>query len=173
VKEYGYLFLTIVALFGIILAGAIFSPTFEEQKSFLELFYLSGAVLFIFSALVIFATIGFGSFAIYGAIFLAAVMGIYGVEGALLFTGLTYVVWGSIFAMQVLLFYHHLKTATEWFESRYTFKSFYYEYHVFYPMLWVAYFFLEFVPSIIYREDFLKVVPARVVGEMRELLGER
>ena len=172
-KEYGYLFLTIVALFGIILAGAIFSPTFEEQKSFLELFYLSGAVLFIFSALVIFATIGFSSFAIYGAIFLAAVMGIYGVEGALLFTGLTYVVWGSIFAMQILLFYHHLKTATEWFESRYTFKSFYYEYRVFYPMLWVAYFFLEFVPSIIYREDFLKFVPSRVVGEMRELLGER
>ena len=171
-KEYGYLFLTIVALFGIILAGAIFSPTFEEQKSFLELFYLSGAVLFIFSALVIFATIGFSSFAIYGAIFLAAVMGIYGVEGALLFTGLTYVVWGSIFAMQLLLFYHHLKTATEWFRSRYTFKSFHYEYRIFYPMLWVAYFFLEFVPSIIYREDFLKFMPSRVVGEMRELLGE-
>jgi len=170
VKEYGYLFLTIVALFGIILAGAIFSPTFEEQKSFLELFYLSGALLFIFSALVIFATIGFGSFAIYGAIFLAAVMGMYGVEGALLVTGMTYFVWGSIFAMQVLLFYHHLKTATEWFKSRYTFKSFYYEYRIFYPMLWVAYFFLEFVPSIIYREDFLKFVPSRVVGEMRELL---
>ena len=169
-KEYGYLFLTIVALFGIILAGAIFSPTFEEQKSFLELFYLSGALLFIFSALVIFATIGFGSFAIYGAIFLAAVMGMYGVEGALLVTGMTYFVWGSIFAMQVLLFYHHLKTATEWFKSRYTFKSFYYEYRIFYPMLWVAYFFLEFVPSIIYREDFLKFVPSRVVGEMRELL---
>ena len=169
-KEYGYLFLTIVALFGIILAGAIFSPTFEEQKSFLELFYLSGALLFIFSALVIFATIGFGSFAIYGAIFLAAVMGMYGVEGALLVTGMTYFVWGSIFAMQVLLFYHHLKTATEWFKSRYTFKSFYYEYRVFYPMLWVAYFFLEFIPSIIYREDFLKFVPSRVVGEMETLL---
>ena len=170
-KEYGYLLLTIVALFGIILAGAYFSPTFEEQKSFLELFYLSGAVLFIFSALVIFATIGFSSFAIYGAIFIAAVMGIYGIEGALLFTGMTYFVWGSVFAMQVLLFYHHLKTATEWFKSRYSFKSFYYEYRIFYPMLWVAYIFLEFIPSIVYREDFLKFKPSQVVEEMRMLLG--
>ena len=169
-KEYGYLLATIVALFGIILAGAYFSPTFEEQKSFLELFFLSGALLFVFSALVIFATIGFGSFAIYGAIFLAAVMGLYGVEGAVLVVAMTYFVWGSIFAMQVLLFYHYLKTATEWFKTRYTFKSFYYEYRVFYPMLWVAYFFLEFIPSIVYREDFLKFVPSRVLKEMKEIL---
>ncbi len=169
-KEYGYLLATIVALFGIILAGAYFSPTFEEQKSFLELFYLSGALLFVFSALVIFATIGFGSFAIYGAIFLAAVMGLYGVEGAVLVVAMTYFVWGSIFAMQVLLFYHHLKTATEWFKTRYTFKSFYYEYRVFYPMLWVAYFFLEFIPSIVYREDFLKFVPSNILEEMKHTL---
>ena len=169
-KEYGYLLATIVALFGIILAGAYFSPTFEEQKSFLELFYLSGALLFVFSALVIFATIGFGSFAIYGAIFLAAVMGLYGVEGAVLVVAMTYFVWGSIFAMQVLLFYHHLKTATEWFKTRYTFKSFYYEYRVFYPMLWVAYFFLEFIPSIVYREDFLKFKPSKVIKEMEAFL---
>ncbi len=169
-KEYGYLLLTIIAIFGIILAGAYFSPTFEEQKSFLELFYLSGALLFVFSALVIFATIGFGSFAIYGAIFLAAVMGIYGIEGAVLVVVLTYITWGSIFAMQVLLFYHHLKSAVEWFETRYTFKSFKYEYYVFYPMFWVAYLFLEFIPSIIYREDFLKFTPSRVLEEMRQVL---
>jgi len=169
-KEYSYLILTILALFGIVLAGAYFSPTFEEQKSFLELFYLSGALLFIFSALVIFATIGFGSFAIYGAVFLAAVMGIYGIEGALLVTGMTYFIWGSIFAMQVLLFYHHLKSATQWFKERYTFNSFKYEYCVFYPMLWVAYLFLEFIPSILFREDFLKFTPSKILKEMKEIL---
>jgi len=169
-KEYSYLFLTIVALFGIILAGAYFSPTFEEQKSFLELFYLSGAVLFIFSALVIFAAIGFRSFAIYGAIFLAAVMGMYGIEGALLVVVLTYITWGSIFAMQILLFYHRVKSAVTWFEERYTFKSFKYEYYVFYPMFWVAYVFLEFIPSMLYREDFLKFTPSKVLEEMRHLL---
>ncbi len=169
-KESGYLILTIVALFVITLAGAYFSPTFEEQKSFLEIFYLSGALLFIFSALVIFATIGFTSFAIYGAIFLAAVMGMYGIEGAVLVTGMTYIVWGSIFAMQVLLFYHHLKSATEWFKKRYTYRSFEKEYKIFYPMLWVAYVFLEFIPSILYREDFLRFIPSRVLEEMEEIL---
>ncbi len=169
-KEYGYLALTIVAMFGIILAGAWFSPTFEEQKSWMELFYLSGALLFIFSALVIFATIGFGSFAIYGAIFLAAVMGLYGVEGAFLVVVLTYITWGSIFAMQVLLFYNHLKSAIRWFKKRYTFKSFKYEYYVFYPMLWIAYLFLEIIPSILYRENFLKFVPSKVVEEMESVL---
>jgi len=38
-------------------------------------------------------------------------------------------------------------------------------------MLWVAYVFLEFIPSIIYREDFLKFRPSQVVEEMRMLLG--
>ncbi len=169
-RAYGYLFLTILALFGIILAGAYFSPSFEEQKSWLELFYLSGALLFIFSALVIFATIGFASFAIYGAIFLAAVMGMYGVEGAVMVVALTYLSWGSIFAMQVLLAYHHLISATEWFTTRYTFKSFRYEYILFYPMLWIAYLFLEFIPSLLYREDFLKFYPSKVLESMQDIL---
>ncbi|KYJ87451.1 hypothetical protein [Sulfurovum riftiae] len=169
-KESGYFILTIITLFVITLAGAYFSPTFEEQKSFLEIFYLSGALLFIFSALVIFATIGFGSFAIYGAIFLAAVMGMYGIEGAVMVVGMTYFVWGSIFAMQVLLFYHHLKSATEWFKKRYTYRSFRREFKVFYPMLWVAYFFLEFIPSLLYREAFLRFIPSRVLEEMDEVL---
>jgi len=170
VKEYGYLALIIIALFGILLAGAYFSPTFEEEKSFLELFILMGSLLFIFSGLVIFATIGFTSFALYAAVFLAAVMGMYGIEGALLVVGLTYITWGSIFAMQVLLFYHHLKSATEWFKARYTYKTFTKEYKVFYPMLWVAYVFLEFIPSIVYREDFLRFIPSRVMEEMQEIL---
>jgi len=169
-KEYRSLTLIIIAIFLIILAGAYFSPTFEEQKGFLELFILMGSLLFIFSALVIFATIGFGSFAIYGAIFLAAVMGMYGIEGAVLVISMTYFIWGSIFAMQVLLAYQHLKSAKEWFQKRYTYKTFKKEYRIFYPMLWIAYIFLEFIPSILYREDFLKFIPSRIPGEMKEIL---
>ncbi len=169
-KEYRSLALIIIAIFVITLMGAYFSPTFEEQKTFLELFFLMGSLLFIFSALVIFATIGFGSFAIYGALFLAAVMGIYGVEGALLVTGMTYVIWGSIFAMEVLLVYHGLKSAQEWFQKRYTFKSFTLEYKIFYPMLIVAYIFLELIPSIFYRESFLKFSPPKILKVMERLL---
>jgi len=101
-REYRSLALTVIAIFIVTLVGAFFSPTFNEQKTYLELFFLFGALLFIFSILVIFAAIGFSSFSLYLAVFLAAVMGMYGVEGALLVTGMTYFFWGSIFAMEVL-----------------------------------------------------------------------
>jgi hypothetical protein len=169
-KEYRSLALTVIAIFIIILVGAYFSSTFNEQKTFLELFVLMGALLFIFSALVIFAAIGFSSFSLYLAIFLAAVMGIYGIEGAFLFIGMTYLIWGSIFAMEVLLFYNGLKSAQEWFIKRYTFKSFKNEYYAFYPMLMVAYLFLELIPSIFYRESFLKFSPSKVLEVMEEVL---
>ncbi len=169
-SKYRSLALTILATFIITLMGAYFSPTFSEQKTFLELFFLFGALLFIFSAVVIFAAIGFASFSLYLALFLAAVMGMYGVEGALLVTGLTYITWGSIFAMEVLLFYNHVKSAQEWFIERYTFKSFKNEYYVFYPMLVVAYIFLELIPNIFYRESFLKFHPSNILKVMEEIL---
>ena len=171
-KEYRSLALIILAIFTITLAGAYFSPTFNEQKNFLELFILLGALLFIFSALVIFAIIGFSSFALYLSLFLAAVMGMYGIEGALLVIGMTYIIWGSIFAMEVLLFYNGLKSAQEWFVERYTFTSFKNEYYAFYPMLMVAYFFLEVIPSIFYRESFLKFKPSKVLEVMKEVLDD-
>jgi len=169
-QEYRSLVFIILSIFVVTLLGAYFSPTFTEQKTWLELFFLLGALLFIFSALVIFATIGFGSFSIYGAIFLAAVMGIYGIKGALLVTAMTYFIWGSIFAAEVLLLYHGLKSAQKWFKERYTFKSFSYEYKVFYPMFYVAYIFLELIPSIIYRERFVKFVPSKVLQVAQRLL---
>jgi len=97
-------------------------------------------------------------------------MGMYGVEGALLVTGMTYIIWGSIFAMEVLLFYNGLKSAQEWFIERYTFKSFKNEYYAFYPMLFIAYVFLEWIPSIFYRESFLKFKPIKVLEVMEDIL---
>ncbi len=171
--EYRSLALIIIAIFVITLAGAYFSPTFSEQKSFLELFMMFGAVLFIISLLIVFATIGLRSFILYMALFLAIIMQMYGVEGAALFVGLTYFVWGSIFAMEVLLFYHGLKNAREWFEQRYTYKSFKMEYKAFYPMLWVASVFLEWIPSLLYRESFMKFYPAEVLKDMEKILPEK
>jgi len=169
-REYRSLALTIIAIFIVTLVGAFFSPTFNEQKTYLELFFLFGSLLFIFSILVIFAAIGFSSFALYLTLFLAIVMGMYGVEGALLVTGMTYFFWGSIFAMEVLLFYNGVKSAKEWFIARYTFKSFKTEYYVFYPMIGMLYILLEFVPSLFYREKLLKFSPSRVLKEMEEIL---
>ena len=171
-KEYRSLALTIIAIFIITLLGAYFSPTFSEQKSYLDLFFLFGAFLFIFAVVVIFAAIGFASFSLYLALFLAAVMGMYGVEGALLVTGMTYLLWGSIFSMEVLLFYNGLKSAQDWFVERYTFKSFKNEYTAFYPMFFIAYLFLEVIPSFFYRESFLKFEPSKVLEVMKEILPE-
>ena len=169
-KEYRSLALAIIAIFIITFAGAYFSPTFNEQKTFLELFVLFGSLLFIFSVVVIFAAIGFASFSLYLALFLAAVMGMYGVEGALLVTAMTYIVWGSVFAMEILLFYNHVKSAKEWFIERYTFKSFKNEFYIFYPVMTIAYIFLELIPSIFYRESFLKFHPSKILEVMEEIL---
>ena len=169
-REYRTLALTVIAIFIVTLVGAFFSPTFQEQKTYLELFFLFGALLFIFSILVIFAAIGFSSFSLYLAVFLAAVMGMYGVEGALLVTGMTYFLWGSIFAMEVLLFYNHVKSAKEWFIARYTFKTFKNEYYAFYPMMGMLYILLEFIPHFLYRERLLKFSPSKVLKEMEEIL---
>jgi len=170
-REYRSLALIVIAIFIITLLGAFYSPSFQEQKTFLELFFLMGSLLFIFSVLVIFATIGFRSFALYGAIFLAAVMGMYGIEGALMFTGLTYITWGSIFAMELLLVHHRVKSAITWFQKRYTYKTFLLEYKAFYPMLFVAYVFLEIIPGIILREGFLKLSPSKILKAMEKLLN--
>ncbi|RRS29996.1 MAG: hypothetical protein P794_09270 [Epsilonproteobacteria bacterium (ex Lamellibrachia satsuma)] len=170
-REYRSLTFIIIAIFIITLAGAYFSPSFEEQRNWLELFLLFGSLLFIFSVLVIFAAIGFSSFSLYLALILAAVMGMYGIEGASLVAGLTYITWGSIFAMEVLLFYNGLKSAKEWFQKRYTFKSFKSEYYAFYPMLGIAYIFLEWIPSIFYKESFLKFSPSKVLKMMEEILN--
>ena len=172
-KEYRSLILVILAIFAITLAGAYYSPTFEAQKGWLELFFIFGALLFIFSALVIFATIGFGSFAIYAAIFLAAVMGLYGIKGAFLVAFVSYFSWGFVFAMELLLFYNGLESAQDWFKKRYTYKTFRYEYYLFYPMLFLSYIFLEFVPSILFREHFLKFKPSRALKAMKAFLADK
>jgi len=170
VSEYRSLSLTIIAIFIITLMAAFFSPSFAEQKSYLELFILFGSLLFIFSVVVVFATLGFHSFALFLSIFLAAVIALYGVVGALLVTVMTYFLWGSIFAMEVLLFYNGSESAQAWFVSRYDFKTFKMEYFAFYPMMGMLYILLEFIPYIFSKEKLLKFTPSKVLKEMEELL---
>ena len=164
-SEYRSLTLTVIAIFIITLMAAYFSPSFAEQKSYLELFILFGSLLFIFSVVVIFATLGFHSFALFLSIFLAAVIALYGVLGALLVTVMTYFLWGSIFSMEVLLFYNGSESAKAWFLSRYDFKTFKMEYFAFYPMMGMLYILLEFIPYIFSKEKLLKFTPSRLLKE--------
>ncbi len=170
-SEYRSLALTVIALFMITLSAAYFSPSFAEQKTYLELFILFGSLLFIFAVVVIFATLGFHSFALFLSLFLAAVIAMYGVLGALLITVVTYFLWGSIFAMEVLLFYNGSESAKEWFVSRYDFKTFKMEYFAFYPLMGMLYILLEFIPYLFSKERLVKFTPSKVLKEMEKLLA--
>ena len=89
-SEYRSLALTVIAVFIITLMAAYFSTSFSEQQSYLELFILLGSLLFIFSVVVIFAVLGFHSFALFLSIFLAVIIFAFGVLGAILVTAITY-----------------------------------------------------------------------------------
>ncbi len=169
-SEYRSLALTVIAIFIITLLAAYFSPSFAEQKSYLELFILFGSLLFIFAVVVIFATLGFHSFALFLTIFLAALIALYGVLAALLVTVMTYFLWGSIFAMELLLFYNGSESAKAWFISRYDFKTFKMEYFAFYPLMGMLYILLEFIPYLFSKEKLVKFTPSKVLKEMEELL---
>ena len=169
-REYRSLVLTVIAVFVITLMAAYFSTSFDQKQSYLELFTLFGSLLFIFSVVVIFAILGFHSFALFLSIFLAAVISIYGVIGALLVTVATYFIWGSIFAMEVLLFYNGSQSAKEWFVSRYDFKTFKIEYFSFYPLMLMLYVLLEVIPYLFSKERLVKFTPSKVLKEMEVLL---
>jgi hypothetical protein len=169
-QEYRSLIITILAIFIVTLLGAYFSPTFAEQKNYLELFIFFGSLLFIFSVVAIFASLGFHAFALYMSLFLAVVIAMFGVLGAVIVVLLTYISWGSVFAMEVLLFDAGATSAKEWFLSRYKFKEFKAEYYAFYPMIGFIYILLEIIPSVLSRESIIDFSPSRVLKEMEELL---
>jgi hypothetical protein len=169
-QEYRSLVLTIIAIFIITLLGAYFSPSFAEQQSYLELFILFGSLLFIFAMVAIFASLGFHAFALYMSLFIAVVIAMFGVLGAVIVVLITYITWGSVFAMEVLLFDSGAQSAKEWFVSRYKFKAFKAEFYAFYPMIGFIYLLLEIIPNVLSRESVIDFSPSRVLKEMEELL---
>jgi hypothetical protein len=171
-REYRYLILTVFAIFAILMIGAIFSPSFSEQMTYLELFMLMGSLLFVFSVLVIAAILGFSSFALYMTVFIAAVIAMYGVEGALLVVGLSYITWGFVFSIELLLVDQKVESAIEWFQKRYTFKSFKREYYAFYPMVLLLHLLIEVLPSLIHRESISRFSPHQVFEKMQEILKQ-
>lgn len=172
-KEYQSLLAIILAVFGLLLVGAIFSPSFSEQKSYLDLFMLFGSLLFVFSVLVIAAVLGFGSFALFLAILLGAIMIFAGIEAAFLAVLIVYTLWGLIFIMQLLLFDNHIASAKEWFMSRYNQQTFKIEFYAFYPLLGIVYVLLEFVPHIIYKDSLLKFAPQEIYLKMQDFLATK
>lgn len=64
---------------------------------------------------------------------------------------LTYLVWGFVIAFEVTLAMGGSKMAREWIKKHHTYKQLYVEVKVFYPMVYLGYFFLELLPHLLWR----------------------
>ncbi len=171
-REQLYFILAVVGAFLLLLAGAWSSPTFAEKKSYIEAIVMFGSLLFVFSIVIIVASLGFHSFALFLSFFLAMAVSIYGVEAGVIVIIMTYIVWGLVFAIEMLLYHNRVESAITWFQERYTFKSFEREYRVFYPMIWIFYFLFEYIPNRFMGESIAHFNPKELYEQMRSELRE-
>lgn len=169
-KDFIYLVLTAFSIFLIIFLGIIFGETFSQKATFLELFIIYGSILFIVSLLIVIAYFSFKYFAIFLAIVFSSIISLFGIKSALIAALLTYTIWGMMFAIQVLLFSQDVPSAKEWFNSRYTKKSFKHEYLWFYPLVWIFYVLLEIIPHIIYKDKLANFNPSEILKKMNNFL---
>ncbi len=158
------------AILALLLAGAFFSPSFSQKIGFLQLFFMTLGMLFVTATLIVFAILGFRSFAFFMAAFLGVVLLLDGVWGAVLVVGLSYLAWGFVFALEVLLVDNGVESAVRWFQKRYDFRSFRIEYYAFYPMILLFHLLLERIPSLFLREKIVDFNPSRVLEKMQEVL---
>jgi hypothetical protein len=169
-KDQLYFILAVVGAFLLLLAGAWTSPTFAEQRSYVEALVMFGALLFVFSAVVVVAALGFHSFALFMALFLAMAVSLYGVEAGVMVIVMTYLVWGLVFAIEMLLYHNGVESAVRWFRERYTFKAFSREYKAFYPMIWGFWFLFEYIPHRVTGESIASFNPRELRERMRQEL---
>ncbi len=161
---------SVAAAFLFLLAGAWSSPSFEEQQSYQQAIEMFGALLLAFSIVVVIASLGFYSFALYLALFFAMGVSLYGPRAGVVILGMTYAVWGLVFAMQLLLVHAGSSSALKWFREHYTTRSFKTEYKAFYPMLWIVYFLLEYLPHRITGKDSFAFRPVQLYEFMMQKL---
>jgi hypothetical protein len=161
-RESIYLAVTLIGALALMIAGAWSSPSFSEQQSYLEAISMFISLLFVFSVVVVVAAMGFHSFSIFMALFIAMAVSIYGAYAGIVVVSMSYLVWGLVFAIEALLADRGVEGAKRWFGERYDEKSFRYEYRVFYPMIWIFYFLLEYLPSLMTGERRERFDPDRL-----------
>ncbi len=169
-KEIFLFVLSIVGAFLLLLAGAWSSPTFQEQQSYFEAIIVFGSLLFIFSVVVIVAAMGFRSFALFMALFIAMVISLYGIKAGVMVVVMTYILWGFVFALQLLLVNSGSRRSLVWFKERYRYRSFYIEYRVFYPMLWIFYILFELIPHYFGGSKLYRLYPKNLLKQMKKEL---
>ncbi len=163
------LFLSILLLI-LALLGAGFYLSDTDAMNYLELFFISLGLIFVFFVMALFAAVGFRSFAIYMSIAAAFVLILDGVFAMVAAVTLSYVVWGFVFAIQLLLASHGVQNAIEWFEHRYSFEQFKMEYYAFLPILYLFFLLLEVIPSVLLREKVVSFEPKKIFLKIQKIL---
>jgi len=169
-KPYYTLGLIIVTVLFLLGLGAYFSPTYTQKMGYVQSFLFAGALWFIASVVLLVAAVGFRSFALYLSVLTGMAIAAFGIYGGVLVLLLTYATWGFVFALQLLLVHHQVQTAIQWFCDHYTYPSFYAEYRIFYPMLWLLFFFLDVIPYLFFREHMIKFDPPKILRFMKKTL---
>ncbi len=162
--------LLIAAAFGLLALGAFVSPTYTEKMNYAQWFLFAGGVLFVTSVVILVAALGFHTFALYLSVLMAMAIAALGLYGGVLVALLTYLSWGFVFALQLLLVHHQVSAAIDWFVARYTYQMFRIEYYIFYPMLWLLYLLLEVVPSLLAHEHVIRFDPKEIHRKMAQIL---
>jgi len=165
-RDFLLLLSSVLASVLLLLAGAWSSPTFTQRESFMEALSMFLSLLFVFSVVVVVAYMGFRAFSIFLSLFVAMAISIYGVEAGLIVIAMTYLLWGFVFAIELLLVYHGVEAAHRWFMQHYTAASFRAEYRVFYPMIWIFYFLWDYLPQLFDRVGVDSFNPSEVFEKL-------
>ena len=83
---------------------------------------------------------------------------------------LTYIVWGFVVAFESVLVMAGSDFAKEWVKKRYTLKFFMFEIYLFYPMVFLGYLFLEFIPYLLGKNE--KLAKFDVANAVYEVFKE-
>jgi len=79
---------------------------------------------------------------------------------------LTYIVWGFVVSFEVNLAMGGSRIARDWVKKHHTYKQLYYEVKVFYPMIYIGYFFLEIVPYWFWKAPLARFDMQRLFDEL-------
>jgi len=168
-KDFNILLALSITIIAILLLGVYTSPTYAQREAMFNSIIYFLAVVFIASITLVILWHGFKEFSVMLAIILAMIISLLGVKAGIIAIAMTYVIWGFVFSIELLLAHNGVEGAIVWFKKHYKVNSFKIEFKIFYPMIIVMHILLEIIPSIIYKEPILDFNPKELYEAM---LGE-
>ena len=168
-RDFNILLALSITIVAILFLGIYTSPTYAQKQQLFNSFIYFIAVVFIASVTLVILWHGFKEFSVMLAIILGAIISLFGIAAGFKAIFATYIIWGFVFTIELLLAHNGVQSAINWFKKHYKTNSFKIEYKIFYPMMLVMYVLLEIIPGIIYKEKILDFKPKELYEAM---LGE-